>query len=362
MRTFGKGFEELYERASREHGITFIRGRVAEIEEDPKTKKLLIRAEDTELCEPIEFPADLVVLSVGVDPAPSNFELALKLNIPLDENNFFLEKHPKLDPTGTYSAGIFLAGTSQGPKDIADTVAHAGLAAAQVASLLHRRKIDLAVYAPVVNEALCESCRLCEKTCDANAISFEGSKYPQIDELACTGCGACVASCPTAALDLPGFTRQQLLSAVDTACQENPLPPVIIGFLCNWCAYAAADYAGVNRLRYPPQMIPIRVPCTSRLDPLLILEAFSQGADGVAIIGCHETDCHYRTGMGKAKERVEKMLPLLEEMGINPDRIIFGSIAASEGARLAEIVRDFVENVIDMGPLGSELTVTTKRR
>ncbi len=362
MRTFGKGFEELYERASREHGITFIRGRVAEIEEDPKTKKLLIRAEDTELCEPIEFPADLVVLSVGVDPAPSNLELALKLNIPLDENNFFLEKHPKLDPTGTYSAGIFLAGTSQGPKDIADTVAHAGLAAAQVSSLLHRRKIDLEVYAPVVNEALCESCRLCEKTCDANAISFEGSKYPQIDELACTGCGACVASCPTAALDLPGFTRQQLLSAVDTACQENPLSPVIIGFLCNWCAYAAADYAGVNRLRYPPQMIPIRVPCTSRLDPLLILEAFSQGADGVAIIGCHETDCHYRTGMGKAKERVEKMLPLLEEMGINPDRIIFESISASEGARLAEIVRDFVENVIDMGPLGSELTVTTKRR
>ncbi|MFX1565649.1 MAG: hydrogenase iron-sulfur subunit, partial [Promethearchaeota archaeon] len=112
----------------------------------------------------------------------------------------------------------------------------------------------------------------------------------------------------------------------------------------------------------PPQMIPIRVPCTSRLDPLLILEAFSHGADGVVIIGCYETDCHYRTGMGKAKERVEKMLPLLKEMDIDPARVIFESTSASEGNRLAEIVRGFVNKVIEMGPLGSELTVTTKRR
>lgn len=362
MRTFGKGFEELYERAAREHGVTFIRGRVAEIEQDPQTNKLLIRAEDTELCEPIEFPADLVVLSVGVDPAPSNMKLATLLNIPLDENNFFLEKHPKLNPTGTYSSGIYLAGTSQGPKDIADTVAHAGLAAAQVSAFLNPRKIKLEVYAPVVDEALCESCRLCEKTCDANAISFEGSETPQIHELACTGCGACVAACPTGALDLPGFTRQQLLSAVDVACQSNSLRPVIIGFLCNWCAYAAADSAGVNRIRYPPQMIPLRVPCTSRLDPLLVLESFSQGADGVVILGCHETDCHYRTGTAKAKERVEKLLPLLKEMGINSDRILFASTASSEGGRLAELVTDFVKSIADIGPLGSELTVMTKSR
>ncbi len=184
MRTFGKGFEELYERAGREHGITFIRGRVAEVEEDPQTKKLLIRAEDTELCEPIELPTDLVVLSVGVDPTPTNAKLATMLNIPLDENNFFLEKHPKLDPTGTYSTGIFLSGSAQGPKDIADTVSHAGLAAAQVSALLHRRKLFLEVQAPLLNAELCESCLLCEKVCDANAISFEGTRIPKIDELA----------------------------------------------------------------------------------------------------------------------------------------------------------------------------------
>ncbi|MHA2426526.1 MAG: FAD-dependent oxidoreductase, partial [Candidatus Hermodarchaeia archaeon] len=168
MRTFGKGFEELYERAAREHGVSFIRGRVAEVEKDPKTTQLLIRAEDTEICEPIELPVDLVVLSVGVDPAETNAKLATILNIPLDENNFFLEKHPKLDPAGTYSAGIFLAGNSQGPKDIADTVTHAGLAASQIATLLYKRKLSLEVQAPILTDpSLCESCQLCVKTCDA---------------------------------------------------------------------------------------------------------------------------------------------------------------------------------------------------
>jgi F420-non-reducing hydrogenase iron-sulfur subunit len=98
------------------------------------------------------------------------------------------------------------------------------------------------------------------------------------------------------------------------------------------------------------------------LDPVLILEAFSQGADGVAILGCHETDCHYRTGMTKAKERLEKMLPLLEEMGINSNRIFLGSTSASEGVKLAEHVSKFVKTIVNLGPLGSELTVTTKTR
>ncbi|MFX1342704.1 MAG: hydrogenase iron-sulfur subunit, partial [Promethearchaeota archaeon] len=164
------------------------------------------------------------------------------------------------------------------------------------------------------------------------------------------------------ALDLPGYTRQQLQTAVKTACQDNPLHPIVIGFLCNWCAYAAADNAGVNRLRYPPQLIPIRVPCSGRLDPLLILEAFSQGADGVAILGCYGHDCHYRTGMIKAKNRVEKLLPILEEMGIKPSRIFFGSASASEGGRLVELVSDFVKKIADLGPLGVELTVGTKSR
>jgi heterodisulfide reductase subunit A len=355
MRTFGKGFEEFYERASLDHDITFIRGRVGKIEEDPQTHRLILRAEDTELCQPIELTVDLAVLSVGVDPAPTNPILAGLLNVPLDTNHFFLEKHPKLDPAGTYSAGVFLAGAAQGPKDIADTVAHAGLAASKVAALLSKRKLDIEVHSAILAEpSFCQGCRLCEKNCDANAITFSKENTPEIDEVACTGCGACVASCPTGALDLPGYTHNQLAAAVKAACDHNPMQPKIIGFLCHWCAYAAADTAGIERIRFPPQLIPIRVPCAARIDPILVLQAFSQGADGVAILGCPEQDCHHRTGFTKARIHVENLTPLLTEANIDSRRLFLESTAASDGRQLADHVTDFINQITKLGPLGSE--------
>jgi len=361
MRTFGKGFEELYDQAAREHGINFIRGRVSEIWEDPHTNRLKVRAEDTMLAQPLELEVDMVVLSVGIDPAPSNPELANLLNIPLDEHGFFLEKHPKLGPTSTYSVGIFLAGTSQSPKDIADTVAHAGLAAMRAASLLARRRVEVEVTAPLLARPdLCEGCRLCVQACDPGAITFTGPRQVSIDEIACTGCGACVAACPTGALDLPGFTRAQLANAVQAAVQSNPQRPRIVGFLCHWCAYAAADAAGISRIHYPPHLIPIRIPCTGRLDPLIILEAFSQGADGVAIIGCHEQDCHHRTGLTKAKERAQKLREVLAEAGVDPRRLLFGHTSASEGSHLADLITSFTQQVARLGPLGTELQASTQ--
>ncbi|UCH03493.1 MAG: hydrogenase iron-sulfur subunit, partial [Candidatus Thorarchaeota archaeon] len=274
---------------------------------------------------------------------------------PLDENGFFLEQHPKLSPSSTVTKGVFLAGVAQGPKDIADSVAHAGLAASKVKTLLASGNVITEACVPSFNEDVCISCRLCEVICTPNAIKFDNEKYPQINLAACRGCGACAAACPSGALDLPCLTTEQLLEATKAAVLNNPVRPAIVGYLCRWCAYIAADRAGTSRIRYPPNIINIQVPCTGRLNTETILTAFAEGADGVAVMGCHVQDCHYRSGARYAKSRTDTIREALEGAGIDGRRLFFGSVSASEADQFAEQVNDFVNVVTKLGPLGREM-------
>jgi len=132
--------------------------------------------------------------------------------------------------------------------------------------------------------------------------------------------------------------------------------PRIVAILCRWCAYAGADLAGVSRLKYPPNVIPIRVPCSGRVDPQFILEAFENGADGVLIGGCHiPSDCHYVAGNFKAMKRIAMVRKMLEVAGIEPERVRLEWISASEGEKFARVVREFTETLRDLGPLEREV-------
>jgi F420-non-reducing hydrogenase iron-sulfur subunit len=126
--------------------------------------------------------------------------------------------------------------------------------------------------------------------------------------------------------------------------------PNIIGFLCNWCSYAGADLAGTSRMKYPPNIKSIRVMCSGRVDPVFVLEALRKGADGVLIGGCHPGDCHYQSGNYKANRRMKLLKKLLEEMAIDPGRLRFEYISASEGAKFASVVTEFVDQLKKMGP------------
>jgi len=362
LRTIGKGHEELGVRAADEYGIHFIRGAVGEVVFDPVKCKTSLRAEDTLLKRMLDLEIDLVVLMVGMDPAPSNKSLSKLLRIPLDENGFFLERHPKLNLSGTASKGIFLAGVSQAPKDISDTVAHAGLAASRVKTLLTSSTIVTDLSVPTIDHDLCINCLQCQQVCSPNAIrSFNGEK-PIINQAACRGCGACVAACPTNALNLPSLSTEQLIEATKSAVRFSSSKPTIVGYLCRWCAYAAADRAGMTRLTYPSNIVPIQVPCTGRLDTEILLTAFEEGADGVAVIGCHVQDCHYRSGALHAQERTDNLRTVLEAAGIDGRRLYFGSVAASEASSYAKQVTEFTHSIISLGPLGSEAIVKTERK
>ncbi len=126
--------------------------------------------------------------------------------------------------------------------------------------------------------------------------------------------------------------------------------PNILGFLCNWCSYAGADLAGTSRMKYPSNLKSIRVMCSGRVDPAFVLEALRKGVDGVLIAGCHPGDCHYQSGNYKTNRRVKLLKKLLEELGIDPQRILFEYVSASEGQKFATIVTEFVAEIKKLGP------------
>ena len=135
--------------------------------------------------------------------------------------------------------------------------------------------------------------------------------------------------------------------------------PRIVAFLCRWCSYTGADLAGTSRLKYPPNVLPIRVMCSGRVDPTFVVSAFRKGADGVLICGCHPGDCHYNEGNTNMMRRLPLVRKLLGQFGIEPERLRLEWVSASEGDRYAQVVREFTDAVRKLGPLGWQQVVPT---
>lgn len=126
--------------------------------------------------------------------------------------------------------------------------------------------------------------------------------------------------------------------------------PTIVAFLCNWCSYAGADLAGVSRMQYPANVRVIRVPCSGRVDPLYIIKALQEGADGVLVSGCHPGDCHYISGNLVARRKFSMLKNFLAYLGIEPGRVQFSWVSASEGGRFAALIEKVVADVKKLGP------------
>jgi len=130
--------------------------------------------------------------------------------------------------------------------------------------------------------------------------------------------------------------------------------PKLVGFLCRWCSYQGADLAGTSRLEYPPNLVPIRVMCSGRVDPSFVMRAFARGADGVLVFGCHPGDCHYQEGNYKALRRTLLLSKLLEQFGIEKGRLRLEWVSAAEGERFAHVVKQATEEIKALGPLNWE--------
>jgi heterodisulfide reductase subunit A len=355
MRANRKGYEELFRKAQN-IGINFIRVKLTnrKVTENPETKKLVITAEkeDGEL---VEVQSDMVVLATAAIPSQGSEDVARVFNISRGSDGYFMESHPKLKPIDTPSDGVFVAGGCQGPKDVPYSVSQGMGAASRAATILSQPKWKIQPIVAVVDAARCRNtkvkCGICAKACPYGAVKAPEGQVAEVSTAMCHGCGTCVAECPADAITQKHFTDAQITMQIKAALETDP-ENKILGFLCNWCSYAGADLAGTSRFEYPPVIRPIRVMCSGRVDRDFVLEAFRQGAGMVLVGACHlPYDCHYISGNYKMKARMDALAPMLQKLGMSPDRFRVEYVSAAEGIRYAEIIK---EMAAQMQALGNE--------
>ena len=228
VRTPGKNFDEFYRRAVEEYGVHYIKGMVGKIE--PVGDKLKVQASDLLDNRQLKIDADLVVLAAAIEPDKSARPLATMLTASMDTNDFFTEAHPKLRPVESPTAGVFLSGTCQGPKDIPETVSQAGAAAAKVIGLLAKDRLTCNPCIAESDEMMCNGCSSCERVCPYGAIGYIDKEFrmpdrtvkirrvAKVNAAVCQGCGCCTVTCPSGAMDLKGFANKQIMAEVDALC------------------------------------------------------------------------------------------------------------------------------------------------
>lgn len=229
-RTPGKNFDEFYRRAVEQYGVDYIKGQVGKVYEE--NGKLMVQGSDLLANEQVTIAADMVVLAAAIEPDKTARSLGTMLTASMDTNDFFTEAHAKLRPVESPTAGIFLSGMCQGPKDIPETVSQASAAAAKVIGLLNKNKLLGNPCVAHSDENLCNGCSQCARVCPYGAISYvdkefrvpgpkrvETRRVAVVNEAVCQGCGACTVTCPSTAMDLKGFTNRQIMSEVDAICK-----------------------------------------------------------------------------------------------------------------------------------------------
>lgn len=229
VRTPGKNFDEFYRRAVEEYGVNYVKGQVGKVAPQANGQ-LLVQAVDLLDNKQILMEADMVVLATAIEPEAGVRKIATMLTASIDTNNFLTEAHPKLRPVESPTAGVFLSGVCQGPKDIPETVAQAGSAAVKAIGLLAKEKLMTNPCTAKSDELLCNGCSTCANVCPYGAITYEEREINDhgireirriaiVNNALCQGCGACTVTCPSGAMDLQGFSNRQIIAEVDAICR-----------------------------------------------------------------------------------------------------------------------------------------------
>jgi heterodisulfide reductase subunit A len=339
IRPVGSRYEEYYRRA-RELGVTFIRGRPGEVISNGE--RLIVEGENSLTGEFEQIKADLVVLSMAMVPSKGTQELARMLGVAQGPYGFFDVVDRKVRPSETNVVGVFLAGGAMTPMDIPNAVSYAAGATMGAVKLLNQKELVKPLLTSVVNEEICSSCRICEWACPFDAAHV-GEEAAQVDQAKCFGCGICAAACPSGCIDLRHHTSKQLTAAINGILGNGGDAKKIVAICCLECGYSTMDDAGMLGMQYPANVSIVEVPCAASIDSQVVLDAFNSGADGVMLIGCDR--CHYLRGADVANLRVSMLQKLLEQFGIETDRLqaFFGD--CHDAGELIEKIKSMVERI-----------------
>ncbi|MBY8996444.1 MAG: hydrogenase iron-sulfur subunit [Candidatus Thorarchaeota archaeon] len=338
LRMHGKYFEDQYLKA-REEGVKFIRGRVGEIQQYPKTKNLRVSVEDTTHNKLQLLEYDMVILSMGAEGQSGNFPLPISCTA----DSFYIESHPKLRPVDTSSAGVFICGGAESPKDIRDSVIQASAAAGRASIILQKGRYPIEALSARIMQDKCNRCGTCVKRCPYGAISEDGTGKFTVMGALCQACGTCAGDCPPDAIYMPNFTSEQIEAQIEIALAERP-EEKIVAFACAFCSYRGSDLAGISRMQYPANARVVRSMCSGRYSTKFAQKAFELGAGAVLYSGCHlQTDCHFQTGNHWMVKREPRIRSWMKRNNIDDERFRVEWVSAGEGKKWQTIMSEMSE-------------------
>jgi len=351
LRAAGRRYEEFY-RTAQEKGVRFVKGKVTEIV--PEGEKVLVRGEDMLLNVMIENSVDLVVLCPPIMVGEDTIKLAENLKVPVDEDKFVLERHPKLDPVATKRDGIFGCGMVLGPKDIQSATAEAEGAAMKAVNFLSTERTVEPNKAFLADVSLCDGCGACVEICPEGAIVLEKGKA-SVNKITCSGCGTCIPECPKEVLDQQGLSEDQLKAQIKGTLEGSEAEMKILVFAEETVAYTAADLAGLARLTYPSSVRVIPLPSMSRLKLKHILYAFAHGADGIMALESPEKEGPFGRAHVVSEKRVEEYKYGIEDYGVNSLRLWYSRVFVPDWRKLEKIFKTYDILIRDEGPLEPEV-------
>jgi len=348
IKVAGDGLERLY-KEGRDKGASFYK-----LTEMPTVnaggKKNAVSFFDPVLRETVELEADTVVIEEEIVTDGINEDLAELLRIDLGSSGYLQKDNVHRFPVNSNREGVYVVGPARDALGMAESYTDMGNVALELARLFGDGTKEVPSEIAVVDREKCAICLTCYRCCPHGAIYWDDKAV--ISPVACQACGTCASECPQDAIQVNGFQDDGIADQLEECCREENASgaPLIVAFCCRNSAAEAEQMATSFNMKLPEGLKTITVPCAGKIDIDYILSAFTEGADGVLVLSCHTGNCKSETGNAFARWRVNDAKRMLAEVGIDPERLCFETLASNMGPEFSSIASGMEEKLKEMGP------------